>query len=122
MPLFAKAVLLSLALGLSVSLCAADFSKEQVLGQYWSLVDVHRIETYRFGTNGIVLAQVGIKHVSVAGPAYHWTIENGRLLILEGKQVKERFELLEQKGDALCVRRLSGAIVVFQSKAVKKAR
>lgn len=107
--------ILLLILSLLPAAAVGQTSTVDFSGLRLSLVHETKIETYRLGKNGSVLAQHGTQHGPIAGPAYRWRIDAaGRLEIADDKGVKERFEILEKTENTLKVRRQNGETAVFQ--------
>ncbi|MBI2496600.1 MAG: hypothetical protein HYV75_01260, partial [Opitutae bacterium] len=75
---------------------------------------------YRLAKNGMALAQFGKKNGPIAGPALHWKIEEGFLVITDGKNTKERFEVIERSEKLLKLRRRSGEVAVFEITGITK--
>ena len=91
----------------------SDLKKEELSGLRLSLVHETKIETYRLGKNGVALAQFGTKSGPIAGPALQWKLEGGYLVITDGKNVKQRFEIVEKSEKSLKLRRQDGEVAVF---------
>ena len=115
-----KLPIVSLMLAVVTSAAAADLKENDVSGQRWALVDQTRIEVYRLGENGVVLAEFGSKDGAVTGPAFHWKIEQGTLVIENQESVYQKFTLVEKKDDQVTVRRQSGELAIFQISVLKK--
>jgi hypothetical protein len=109
-----------LMLVFAASAVAADFKADDVSGQRWALVDQKKIEIYRLGENGVVLAELGSKDGELAGPAFHWKVDQGIVIIESQQSVYQRFTLVERKGDQVTVRRQSGELAIFQVTTLKK--
>ena len=105
---------------LVASAAAADFKEGEVSGQRWALVDQKKIEVYRLGENGAVLAEFGSKDGAVTGPAFHWKIDQGTLVIGDRKSVHQKFTLVGKKDGQVTVRRQSGEVAIFQVSALNK--
>jgi hypothetical protein len=115
-----KLPIVSLMLALAASATAADLKEGDVRGQRWALVDQKKIEVYRLGENGVVLAEFGSKDGEVAGPVFHWKIDQGILVIEDRKSVYQKFTLVGMKDDQVTVRRQSGELAIFQVSILKK--
>jgi hypothetical protein len=115
-----KLPMVSLTLAIVASATAADLKESDVSGKRWALVDQRRIEVYRLGEDGVVLAQFGSKDGPVTGPVFSWKIDQGFLVIETGKSVHEKFTLVEKKDDLVTVRRQNGELAIFQISTLKK--
>ena len=93
---------------------AADFNSVKLSGTQPSLIHDTKIENYRFGKNGVVLAEFGQKNGPITGPALRWAIEDGVLVVSKDDAVREKLELVEQSEEQLKVRRHNGDISLFR--------
>jgi hypothetical protein len=97
----------------ATSAFADGFANRELVGLSASLVDEERIESYRFGENGIVAAQIGKVSGPITGPAFRWKIQTDHLVITDGDKVIQNLELVDRTEKTFKVRRASGETVVF---------
>ena len=97
---------------LTLSAHASDLRYDDIAGKAMDAGDGIHVEVYHFKASGIVFVEGGIELHSPQVRQIKWVIENGRLVISDGKEVIEKFELLARTVHQIKLRRFNGEVVV----------
>ena len=97
---------------LALAAHASDLRYDDVAGKVMDAGDGIRIEVYHFKASGVAIVEGGVELNSMTVGKFKWVIENGHLIIADGKKVIEKFELLARTVHQVKFRRLNGEVVV----------
>jgi hypothetical protein len=98
----------------------SDLKKEDVAGRRLSLQHDTKVEVYQLKETGSALAQLGVKNGPITGPVLQWKVEENRLVIADGQNARQRFEVIEKSSGQMKLRRESGEVVIFEITEVQK--
>jgi hypothetical protein len=97
---------------LALAAHASDLRYNDIAGKVMDAGDGIHIEVYHFKASGVVFVEGGVELNSLSVSKFKWVIENGRLVIADGKKVIEKFELLARTVHDVKFRRLNGEVVI----------
>jgi hypothetical protein len=94
----------------------ASWNDYRIVGKRFELVDAERIQSYRFGRDGLVAAVLGTKNGPVAAPLLYWPIDGERLLIsrARGGEPNEVLTLITISAPEISAQNISGQIVRYR--------